>query len=170
MPLETDLGFVPLTPMGKFLVPMYIEDWKKALEGMRDHLHSAVKDKSVPRHVRTLALWAAARAQTLMSDVDSGRFELSETIAAALEVGMFYQRFLLWEYERPAGAGKRSRAAAQRKGRRAPSGSVREFLERLKGSRVMSNGRLLLQTQKNFPNRTQANLKRQIRRFKKSGQ
>jgi hypothetical protein len=132
---------------------------------------AAAKNETLQLHTRSLGQWLAIMAGGIEGKLFSTKVDSMEIARLCLHVGMIYERFKLSENEKPAMAGKRSRAAAKRKGRAAPEGSLRSVFEtQAAGWRDMSAGRLLIIAKKAFPHSTPENLSRQISRLKKGGQ
>ena len=112
---ETGLDTVPALALDDptfrervLLLPGYIDDARAALRSIEKHGYAASRDKSLPEHVRYLARQAAILADDILGQLESGRAEPEETIRATLMTGMLYQRFLLWENERPDLSGRGS--------------------------------------------------------------
>src|SRR5439155_20079490 len=105
--------------------PINIADIREAWRSIESEGHAKAKDNSLPEHVRYLARQAAVRATCVLDDLDTlaQKFGVNAeaTAARALELGILWERSLLWENERPARAGKRSIEAAKQTGRRARS-------------------------------------------------
>jgi hypothetical protein len=158
---------IPLTK--QFSLPTQTKTGKMLLESIEAVAKVALQNKSAPEHVHGLA-------KNILRSLHYWGDDLKDAIGkaspawAAFCLGQLYERLLLWENEQPAKSGKRSRAAAQRKGRTAPKDSLRSVFESEPADwRNMSAGRLLLIAKKAFPNRSQESHTRQIRRLKKSG-
>src|SRR5689334_4671300 len=81
--------------------------------------------------------------------------------------GRMYERLRLQKSERDAWEGKRSRIARKKKGRKAQSGSLREYLETVPGWKKLTTWKLLKLAVENFPERRRESLRRQIIALKK---
>jgi hypothetical protein len=173
---ETGLGAISFQQVNvpAWKSPVYIPNWTdsgKTLQDIAKECRSRAEDQSTPEHTRYLARQVSLLAEDLIDQFRLGfqKPEALEAMQTGILLGEYYMRLALSENERPAMSGKRSRAAAKKKGRAARDGSVREFLEtKVKDWRNKSRGSLLILAKKEFQNSTQANLSRQIRRLKKA--
>jgi len=169
--IETGLDALPMITCGNTLVPNFqIESLRETLKTIEVEGKTASNDASLPEHVRGLAGWASVMAEDLDAQLKAGRATPEDAARAGLQVGLWYYRFKQWIHEKPALAGKKCRAAAQKKGRTPPSGSLREVLLDVDNWKNKSTGQLVHILKNSFPNMSQASITRQIRRLKKSGQ
>ena len=174
---ETGLGAISFQQVNvpAWKSPVYIPNWTdsgKTLTDISKECRACAENQSTPEHTRYLASQVWLLAEDLIDQFKDGfqKPEALEAMQTGILLGEYYMRLWLSENEQPAQSGKRSRAAAQRKGRAAPVKSLRYFFEtHVADWQKKSHAQLLILAKNKFKDREQDNLSRQIRNLKKGG-
>ena len=159
-----------ILPTKQFCLSSQNQTAETLLKSIKATAKQALKNEDAPEHIHGLAK-SIMRSLHYWGDDLKNASGKAGPVWAAFILGQTYERLLLWENEQPAQSGKRSRAAAQRKGRAAPVKSLRYFFEKhVAGWRKKTHAQLLIIAKNKFTEREKDNLSRQIRNLKKGGQ
>lgn len=167
---ETGLDTISFSKLGTIYLPSWPEG--KTIKTILSDCSAIMADETKPEHVRYLATMTANLAQDLIQQLPRGgcKPEAVEAAQTGILLGIHVERLALWESERPATAGRRSRAAAQRKDKAIRRGSLLYFFEHHVPDWLQkSRGSLLMLAIKEFPGRDEDSLLRKISTLKKGG-